>query len=61
MALERLDGIRGTTWIITARGRQQGSERDLIPADEENEKLSHHDGGGGGTGEASCVEHQRIN
>ena len=34
---ERFDRIRGAAWIITARGRQQRTQRDLISANEKNE------------------------
>ena len=41
MALERFDGISGAAGIITARRREQGTERDLIGAYHQNEKRSH--------------------
>ena len=44
VALERLDGVRGATWIITARGREQWRERHLVAANEEDEERAHRDG-----------------
>jgi hypothetical protein len=41
VSFDRFDGVRGTAWIITARGRQERRERDLIAADQENEGGSH--------------------
>lgn len=41
MSFDRFDGVRGTAWIITARGRQERRERDLVAADQENEDGSH--------------------
>jgi hypothetical protein len=38
VALERLDGVGGATWIITAGGRQERREHDLIPAHEQDER-----------------------
>jgi hypothetical protein len=51
VALERFDGVRGTAGIITARGRQQGTERDLIRTHEQNEKRSHQVSVGSGSAE----------
>lgn len=41
MSFHRFDGVRGTAWIITARGRQERGERDLVAADQENQSGSH--------------------
>jgi hypothetical protein len=41
VALERLNGIRGAAWIITARGGQEWRERYLVPAHEQNEHGAH--------------------
>ena len=41
MALERLDGVRGAAWIITAGSGQQRTERHLISANEQNEDGTH--------------------
>jgi hypothetical protein len=43
VALERLDGIRGTARIITARGGKEVAEAHLISAHEQDEERSHHD------------------
>jgi hypothetical protein len=37
VALERLDGVGGATWIITARGRKQRRQRDLIRSHQQDE------------------------
>jgi hypothetical protein len=37
VALERLDGVRGATWIITARSGEQWRQRHLIAANEQDE------------------------
>src|SRR4051794_38521429 len=39
--LERLDGVGGTAWIITARGWEQRAQRHLISADEQHEHHTH--------------------
>jgi hypothetical protein len=41
VALERLDGIRGATWIITASGGEEWRQRHLIAANEEDEECTH--------------------
>ncbi len=41
MALERFDGISGAARIITARRREQGAERHLVGAYQQNEKRPH--------------------
>lgn len=41
MFLERFDGVRGTTRIITARGGKQRRQRDLIPTHEQHEDGTH--------------------
>jgi hypothetical protein len=41
MALERFDGIRGATGIITAGRRKQMPERDLISSNTQNEQRPH--------------------
>jgi hypothetical protein len=41
VAFERLDGVRGATRIITARGRQERRQGHLIPANEQDERGAH--------------------
>jgi hypothetical protein len=41
VTLERLDGIRGAAWIITARGWKQRRKRHLVAAHEQNKKSAH--------------------
>jgi hypothetical protein len=41
MTFERFDGISGAARIITARRRQQGTQRDLIRPHQQNEKRPH--------------------
>jgi hypothetical protein len=41
VSFERFDGVSGATGIITARRGQQGAERYLISAHEQNEECSH--------------------
>jgi hypothetical protein len=60
MVLERLDGIRGTAWIIAARGRQEGPEGHLVAAHDKNEELPHHGVVMVGAGSTSSAERQRI-
>jgi hypothetical protein len=59
VALERLDGIRGTAGIITAGSGKQGPERHLIPTDEQDEELPHHSGVGEADS-ASIADRQRA-
>jgi hypothetical protein len=40
--LERFNGVCGTAWIITARGRQQRTERELVAANNEHEHALHN-------------------
>jgi hypothetical protein len=39
--LERFDGVGRAAWIITARGRQQRAENDLVPSNEKDEHRTH--------------------
>ena len=41
VTLERFDGVSGAARIITARRREQGAERNLIGAYQQNENRSH--------------------
>jgi hypothetical protein len=41
VALERFNRVRGAAWIIAAGGRQERRQRDLVAADEQNEKGAH--------------------
>jgi hypothetical protein len=55
MALERFDGIRGTTGIITARRRKQMTERHLVAPHTENEECPHQVSFGAICGPGSVV------
>jgi hypothetical protein len=41
VAFERLDGVGGAAWIITARGGQERGQRHLISANEQDERGPH--------------------
>ena len=49
MTIQRFYGVRGAAWIITARGRKERRQRDLVTADKQDERCSHrrsrHHGG----------------
>ena len=63
VALERLDGVRGTARIITARGGKQVAKAHLISPHDEDEERSHHvalgvDGGGAASGDGEPAVHR---